>query len=264
MEAYEITLAELQLRPAFSLYHLLWTAIDWIYPPVCGGCEKPGLRWCSECQQQTNVLNGPLCQRCGRPLPKAGICQECQSAPPSYRALRSWGIHTGPLRNAIHRLKYRGDMGLGEALAYHLIQVYEQAQWHTDLIVPVPLSSQRLQERGYNQASLLARSVALYLKIPFSSRALKKVRHTEAQVGLNARERAQNVHQAFQAEPAYVTNKTILVVDDVTTTGATLEECARVLLEAGAKSVYGLTLARASFADEIPSQALSLPEPNQS
>ncbi len=253
MESYVITLTELQMHPAFLFHHLLWIALDWIYPPICGGCEKPGQRWCSKCQQQTILIKEPCCQKCGRPLPKAGTCQNCQSSSPPYRALRSWGIHSGPLRKAIHRLKYQGDLGLGEALAYPLIQIYKQVQWHVDLIVPVPLSLQRFRERGYNQASLLAKPVALYLKIPFSTRALKKVRHTDAQVGLNAFERAQNVRNTFRADPVRVAGKTVLVIDDVTTTGATLWECGRVLSEAGAKDVYGLTLARASFADEISS-----------
>jgi ComF family protein len=264
MEVHRITAAELQSHPAFLFHHLMWTAIDWIFPPVCGGCDRPGLRWCLKCQQQTTILKDAVCQSCGCPLPKAGICQECQSIPPLYRALRSWGRYSGPLRNAIHRLKYKNDMSLGEALGHHLIQVYEQTQWQADLIVPVPLSSQRLRERGYNQASLLARPVALYFKIPFSTRALKRVRHTEAQVGLKASDRIQNVHNAFEANPTFVANKTILVVDDVATTGSTLHECTRALLDAGAKNVYGLTLARATFSDEIPSQVSPISEENQS
>jgi len=258
MEAYRITPVGLQLHPAFLFHHLIWTAIDWIYPPVCGGCGKPGLRWCHECQQQITVLEeDAVCQSCGRPLPKTGTCQECRSMPPLYCALRSWGMYAGPLRNAIHRLKYKNDLGLGEALGYHLIQVYEKTQWHTDLIVPVPLSPQRLRERGYNQASLLARPVALYLKIPFSTQALKRVRHTNTQVGLKAFDRVQNVRNAFKASSTFVANKIVLVVDDVATTGSTLQECARALLEAGAKSVYGLTLARATFADENPPSGLT-------
>ncbi len=112
--------------------------------------------------------------------------------------------------------------------------------------MPVPLSADHAWERGYNQSTLLARPFALHLRIPLRPCALRRTRITQAQVGLNAQERRENVSRAFMADPRDVAGKSILIVDDVTTTGATMQACAQALRDAGARYVYGLTLARAA------------------
>lgn len=233
-------------HPAEWLHHLFWGALDWLYPPQCGGCQTLGTRWCSQCQSDCRrIISG--CPRCGRPEPSPSpVCAECAAQPPAFDALRSWAIYTGPLRFAILRLKYHQDVGLGEIFAQSLIELYQQVNWPVDLIVPVPLSADHAWERGYNQSTLLARPLALRLRIPLRPRALRRTRITQAQVGLNAQERRENVNRAFLADPREVAGKSMLIVDDVTTTGATMQACAEALREAGARSVYGLTLARAA------------------
>lgn len=162
-----------------------------------------------------------------------------------FQAMRSWGAFTGPLREAIHRLKYRKDVALGEALSRPLQDLVRSLNWPIDLIVPVPLSGQRLRERGYNQADCLAHPIALALGVDYHSRALLRIKNTQSQVGLSALQRKENVVDAFSANPRLVAGRQVLVVDDVATTGATIQSCACALLAAGAAQVFGMTLARA-------------------
>lgn len=135
---------------------------------------------------------------------------------------------------------------MGEMLARNLIDLVRVLQWDIELVTPVPQSLVRKAERGYNQAAMLARPVALALDWQYRPQAIKKVRDNRSQVGLNWDQRWDNVSGAFKATPEIVRNKRVLVIDDVTTSGATLSHCAQALLEAGADAVFGLTLARAS------------------
>ncbi len=252
-----------QARPAYLLYHYMWDGLDWLFPPTCGGCKRPGLRWCDGCQQQIARITGPVCERCGRPLawqgiaalPDSAFCLECQAHPPEYQALRSFAEFGGPIREALHRLKYQRDIGMGEALSKHLIELYNQLKWGIDVVTPVPLSAKRARERGFNQSGLLARPLAYAVQKPYQPNALKRSRDTRSQVGLGADERQQNVEGAFTANAALVKEKVVLVIDDVMTTGSTINACTQALLRAGASAVYGLTLARAVFladADDQP------------
>ena len=153
----------------------------------------------------------------------------------------------GPLRHAVHRLKYSRDLALGEVLARPLLEMLHQLKWPIDLVTSVPMGVARRAERGYNQATLLAFPLSLACGIPFHSQALIKRRETRSQVGLNLAQRRENVFDAFLARSEIVNKKRILVVDDVTTSGATIEACASALIKAGARQVYGLTLARAAL-----------------
>jgi ComF family protein len=136
---------------------------------------------------------------------------------------------------------------MGEILARPLVIYLGILNWPVDLVIPVPASLARLAERGYNQVSLLARPIGLGLELPYRPHALVKVRETRSQVGLSAKERQENVRGVFRADQQIVKGKSVLVVDDVTTTGSTLEECAQALVRVGARQVYGLTLARSVF-----------------
>jgi competence protein ComFC len=149
------------------------------------------------------------------------------------------------MREAIHRYKYQHDIGLGERLARMMASGIKKLNWSLDLITCVPLGLVRFKERGYNQATLLAFPTALSLKIPFSARALARIRETRSQVELSVIERQQNMEGAFKAESKLVNGKTVLVIDDVATSGATLNACAKALLDVGATGVYAYTLARA-------------------
>ena len=247
-----MTLAGLRQRPAYSLYQLLWGALDWVFPPNCGGCAKFAERWCQDCQAALVRLPETVCLFCGTPLPASGTCADCQTTLPEYRGLRSVCAYSGPARRAVIRLKYSKDIGLGEALSRHLVQLFLSSHWQIDRVTCVPLSRGRLKYRGYNQSAMLARPLAMAIQRPITPLLLRKTREAPTQVGLSANERCKNVDGAFAAgEKTILTGRTILVVDDVTTTGSTMNACARALKEAGAAAVYGLTFARAGLHDPI-------------
>ena len=164
---------------------------------------------------------------------------------PHFDALRAWAVYKGPVRQAIHRLKYKRNIGLGEVFGRRLMDCMLKLRWQVDAIIPVPLGIARLAQRGYNQASLLARPVAWGLGLDYLPQALQRVRETRSQVDLSVLERKRNVTGAFHARCDQVRGRRILVIDDVATSGATIDACAAALLEGGAVQVYGLTLARA-------------------
>jgi ComF family protein len=141
-------------------------------------------------------------------------------------------------------LKYKRNISLGEFMGRKLIECLSHLDWQIDLVTPVPLGIARFAERGYNQASLLARPVALGVGATFCPQGLSRVRETRSQVNLSAAERQANVIGAFLAKASLVKGRHVLVVDDVTTTGATLDACAAALWSGGAVTVYALTLAR--------------------
>lgn len=242
-----------QKSPAGFLYHMLWRGLDWIFPPTCGGCEILGARWCEACQATIPVIFEPVCPTCGDPQTSPQICPVCQQHPPPYQALRSYSAHRGVIRKAIHRLKYQNDIGLGESLSKHLVELYNLNKWDIGLVVPVPLGQKRKRDRGYNQAAVLARSLAYAIHKPYRPEALSRSRETRTQVGLTAVERRKNVEGAFTATAEKVKGKAVLVIDDVTTTGSTISACAQALIEAGASAVFGMTLARAIL-QETPNE----------
>jgi competence protein ComFC len=241
-------------RPAYAVYRLLWQSLDWLFPPLCGGCERPGSRWCENCQSTTTIIGDDICPKCGNLLPGENACPNCASLSPSFVLLRSWAIYQGPLREAIHRLKYQQDVALGEYFSRPMIQFLEKLGWNVNLVLPVPLSKERRHERGYNQAGLLAQPLALALNLPYYPKAIERWRDTTSQVGLSAGQRLTNVSGAFKAAPNLVKGRSILVIDDVTTTGATINACSEALLQAGAREVFALTLARAAHASVQPLQ----------
>ena len=246
-------LASFRARPVYALYHFFWSALDWIYPPTCGGCSQLGVRWCSTCQEQTIRLNIKTgCPRCGYELLNNGLCPNCQANTPVCTAIRSWGAYSGPLRAAVHRMKYNQDLGLTELFSSHLNILLVELGWNVNLITSVPLSRKRLRQRGYNQAALLGWPMAVALNIPYVSQAIERTRDTSSQVGLSAKERLTNVVGAFHADPKLVNHKNVLVVDDVITTGATIQSCAQALIAAGAYQVFGLSLARTLLHSDLP------------
>lgn len=237
----------------YRLYRLLWVALDGLFPPDCGGCGKTGVRWCADCRRQVRRPEEPLCPRCGQSkVSSHAPCSFCAHTSPVAAAVRSWALFEGPVRQALHRIKYRRDLALADALMADVLPYFRSLGWReVDALIPVPLSSQRLQQRGYNQAALLARPLALGAGVPLWPRALQRVRETRSQVGLNRTERRKNVDGAFRAAPQ-VRGRVVVVVDDVATSGATLDACARALLAAGARRVYGFTVARAPLDADAP------------
>lgn len=204
-----------------------------------------GFRWCPDCQTQVKPVPEPACQACGLPLSRPGLCLACNKSHPPYESMRSWAVFEGPIRHALHSLKYRRNVALGDTLARYLVEYVRKLGWQVDMVAPVPLGRQRMMERGYNQAGLLAKPVSILQNWHYLPQAVSRVRETRSQVGLSEMERKENLSNAFRADPARVSGKVVLLVDDIATTGSTLAACSDALRNAGARTVYALTLARA-------------------
>jgi len=174
--------------------------------------------------------------------------------------LLSWVVYEGSIRQALHQLKYKRNLALGETLARQVFPLLKELAWPVDMVIPVPLGRKRLQERGYNQAGMVALPLAALQGWEYGPRALLRVRETRSQVGLTPAERVENVRGAFRAATRKVSGRAILLVDDIATTGSTLSSCGQALLEAGARDVYAFTLARA-LAGHHQQLSQSIPNP---
>ncbi len=231
----------------FSVFSIYWKVLDCLFPPRCAGCQEWGVRFCPRCLNNLKFIPDPLCTRCGDVLTsnRRSFCKRCSEISPQFNQVRSCVFYQGDIRNAIRKLKYLGDLGLGECLADLLLELANQQTWNIDLVTCVPLDNQRKKDRGYNQAEYLGRPLAHKMGKPFFSNAISRIKYTQPQVGLSIADRIQNVDHAFSSEEFIVSGKSILIIDDVITTGATLNSCAAALLKGNAKNVYGITLARA-------------------
>lgn len=244
-------------RPQPPIPAFLFQFLNLLLPPRCHSCRGPlhgdeQIHLCGDCSDQLQPIVTPLCSCCGVPFATAdGIdhsCSACLRHPPTFTAARAAFVYDGPLRELIHRFKYEHQVRLrrplGQLMAATLAPVV--SDWQPDLLVPVPLYSKRLRERGFNQAILLATLLAKAWQIPLARTALYRIRWTIPQIELHHHEREANVRGAFAVpRPAIVEGKRVLLIDDVLTTGSTVAECARILKRAGARSVFVITLARA-------------------
>jgi ComF family protein len=223
--------------------------LDFLFPPCCIGCKQHGSLLCPACLACIQLLQAPLCRRCCTPLRDTTYaCQRCYQHPLQFSGLRVVGTYQEPLRSYIHAFKYDGHKRLADPLGNLLTQMYNAYAMHVDVIIPVPLHPEKELLRGYNQAQLLAEVCARNLHLPVYTSILQRTRPTQAQVHLSLQERQDNVRGAFQcrqdAATKTVADRKILVIDDVCTTGSTLAACAQPLLQAGAREVWALVLAR--------------------
>ena len=229
----------------------LWrAALDLIFPPLCAGCGGVDYLLCPACRGSISWVAPPFCLRCGRALDAAACPIACPLC--SVRPLRMDGVRAaveleGAMRRAIHAFKYGGRTELAPPLAELMVSAWNEDPFPVDCIMPVPLHPARLRERGYDQAALLARELAAPIKLPVLAQGLERTRVTETQTRLSAPDRRKNVAGAFAAGAPCVKGRSVLLVDDVCTTGSTLDACAGVLRTVGAANVYAYTLARAGW-----------------
>ncbi|MBU2054084.1 MAG: ComF family protein [Proteobacteria bacterium] len=237
---------------------------DVIFPPRCLTCgvileRHDSLPFCPPCLSGIRFIRSPLCSRCGVPfsLPEGAdhLCGDCLVTQRPYAIARAVGYYEETLLTAIHLFKYRGRMGIGEVLG-RIMADFAGVIWDMkvfSLLLPVPLHRKRLQERGFNQAVILARSLSKRFSIPLDFMTLRREVPTAPQVGLGLEERWANVRGAFAVrKPEKIAGRRVLLVDDVFTTGSTLSECAAVLMQAEAEAVAVLTLARAVHGHDVP------------
>jgi ComF family protein len=215
-----------------------------LFPPRCGGCCAAGNLWCDACRASVKPVEPPWCEKCGEPNISTRLCSKCQAQPLQIEQIRSVALFLGPLRQGIHRFKYEKLSSLADPFGALLADYWHTAQLTADWLIPVPLHPSRERDRGYNQSNLLAQRLAAQVGIPVISKGLRRTRVTAVQMELNAAQRKDNVSGAFACADQRVQGARVIIIDDVCTTGATLEACAEALLKTGAASVMGLTLAR--------------------
>ena len=230
---------------ALTLAGLLKAVADLLFPPRCVVCRARGDWLCSACRPQLSLFTPPVCPRCGLPLSEGSSCFACHGQRLPVDALRLGGYFEGTLRQAVHCLKFSGERYLANPLGDILAAAWQHCPLPAGTLVAVPLHPKHEAERGYNQSVLLARHVGRLLDLPVSEGHLRRVRETPPQMGLSREERLHNVEGAFAWVGEAPCPQHIILVDDVTTTGATLAACAKALRHGGARRVSGLVLSRA-------------------
>jgi len=227
--------------------------VNFLFAPFCYICENE-LTFnerliCEDCFNQIGFIESPFCTKCGAPIrKKEEKCEHCEKVNFHFSRVRALGVFTSPLVEMIHLLKYNRKTHLSDRLGILLgnILVADSMLNDADLIIPVPLHKAKLRERGYNQSLLLAKMVSSISHKELCLDTVVRRKATMSQTTLDYKNRRKNLEGAFKViAPEKTKNKIVIVVDDVLTTGTTLDETAKTLLEAGAEEVYGLVLARA-------------------
>lgn len=234
------------------MHALAHKALNILLPPRCLGCEslveQPG-DLCAVCWGKIHFITPPFCAICGAPLPYESeeeiTCGSCISNPPRYERAVSVFVYDDASSKLITRYKYHDQTHATFSYARWMVRAAGELAAKADCIAPVPLHPWRLFTRRYNQAALLAHAISRICQTPYEPQLLKRIKRTSPQTGLARKDRLKNVKRAFTvASNKNIKGKSVLLVDDVMTTGATIQECSHVLKRAGAKQVFVATLAR--------------------
>jgi len=220
-------------------------ALDFFFPRWCVGCGREGSFICDSCRRLLPRLSPPVCPRCGKPQPSGILCPSCIGRQVQIDGIRSPFRFDSVIRQAIHQLKYQNLRALAAPLAKLMSDYLASNPLPGEILVPVPLHRKRLRERGYNQSSLLAKELGSITKLPVTDDCLVRRRYTPPQARTTTvDERHNNVLDAFACRDQRLKGKEVLLIDDVSTSGATLNACAAALKASGATTVWGLVLAR--------------------
>jgi len=235
--------------------------LNFVFPLNCKICKKPireskGYSICENCFKTIELIEQPYCIKCGKPLVPTDVfkqnreilCLDCKKKKYSFKFSRSTGVYDKVLKKCIHLFKYYGEKKLAKPLGKLMVDYLlknNDFENEFELIIPVPLHKNDLKKRGFNQSVLLSKVIGDYFSIPVGESVLIKKKLTPFQVNLSKKEREKNILRSFSVEkPEEIKGKNILILDDVFTTGATVEECAKELMKARAKNIFVLTLAR--------------------
>ena len=241
------------------VHRLLNAVVSLLYPQRCPGCQvfvQADQQFCQACVQFVRPITSPLCLRCGIPFPTHigpnHECGGCLKTPPLFRRARAWAHYQygeaplQPVSEAIQQFKYHRNLSVGKLLAQLAATHFPFVEERYDVILPVPLHLDRLRWRGFNQSLLLSRSIGRIHQIRVDPFLLERSRPTVPQTQLKESERRENVKGAFTvAAPERIQERQVLLIDDVYTSGATVAECTKALVRAGAQAVDVFTLARA-------------------
>jgi competence protein ComFC len=220
-------------------------ALNFLFPPRCVSCGKGGTFFCRKCHNKLIYLQAPLCIRCSKPIRTGTICNNCQSRNWDIDGIYSVFKYGGAIRHAIIQFKYENIKVLADPLSHFMLEYLKEHHLSFDIIIPVPIHKRRLRERGYNQSLLLAKKLSHMTRLPVVEGSLLRTKNTPHQASSDSVEqRRENIRNAFKCVNHDISGKRILLIDDVCTSGATLNSCATSLKSAGAASVWGFTLAK--------------------
>ena len=218
--------------------------LELIFPKRCVECHKPGEFVCFDCVSRISKIFTFTCQKCGKITQSGQYCSSCRGSIELTGVMVACDYNSGPTKEIIHHLKYSGFVDLSEILGELLVERIKKSNKRNFVVVPVPMDSKKEVERGFNQSELIARYISKKLGFK-GGLALLKTKKTKPQMKLKRRERLKNLKGVFVCDDKkLVAGKNILLVDDVMTTGATLDECAKVLRKAGARQVWGAVVAK--------------------
>jgi ComF family protein len=219
-------------------------ALDLLFPRWCIGCGREGDYICRACRELLPAISPPICPRCGRPQFQGILCDDCRDKTAPIDGIRAPFVFEGIVRQAVHELKYRNLRALAPTMANCLYGYLVENPIPADVLVPVPLHRRRLRDRGYNQSALLAVELGKLSSLPVAANGLIRRHYAAPQArsaGIN--ERQKNVADAFVCPDRRFQGKRVLLIDDVSTSGATLNACAAALKVGGAAQVWGLVIA---------------------
>lgn len=224
--------------------------LDMIYPPKCLVCDAllaPGEDGCCcECAKKLPFIETPCCLKCGKPISseEEEYCMDCQNQSHVFtKGVALWS-YDERVRQVVYRFKYKNRREYAGYFGKELIKRYERQMksWEADAVIPVPLHKKRLRKRGFNQAELIAKEAARYIGVPVKPDLAVRIKNTRPQKELNEKERHKNLKSAFKISKNVVKLKRVILVDDIYTTGATVDAIAQLLLKAGIEKVYVVAL----------------------
>ncbi len=221
-----------------------------LYPVKCPFCGKRTggvqVQACPSCRRRLPFINGPRCFRCGKPVNSGEIeyCMDCTKESHYFTQGISLWSYDQSVKQAVYRFKYKNQRCYGAYFGKEIIrQYYNQIRaWNADAIIPVPIHKNRYRQRGYNQAELIAQSISPYIRVPVETNLVERIKNTKPQKELNDKERQKNLKNAFKINENSVKLKKVIIVDDIYTTGATVDVIAELLLHGGISDIYVITL----------------------
>ncbi len=224
-------------------YHLA----ELLYPHRCPFCdETEPNELCDRCSEKLEWVQEPRCCKCGKPIPdeQQEYCFDCKKRKKSFEEGRSLWVHKPPVSDALYRFKYKNQRCYGSYFAKSLWERYaeEMQRWKPDVIIPVPVHRKRYRKRGYNQASVIAKQLSRISQIPLDENVVIRVEDTKPSKELDPAERTENLRRAFVIDEQIKKYKRVLLLDDIYTTGATIDTISRKMHKKGVERVYFLTI----------------------
>ena len=218
-----------------------------IYPKTCCFCGKVSEKeLCKECAEKVVYITEPRCKKCGKPVryEEQEYCYDCHKNVHTYEQGRSIWMHKMPVSLSIYQFKYKNRRIYGEFYAKEMFRIYGRliGEGGVEVIIPIPLHRKKKRLRGYNQAEIIARNLGEIMDIPVDCKSVIRNRYTRPQKELNDKERKKNLKQAFSITSQWANYKNVLVIDDIYTTGSTIDTVTKELKSRGARKVYFLTI----------------------